>query len=136
MRTKISMIAKGKRYGTRHMTAGEPLSVRPAEGRLLKALGVATDAPAAALPPRVTARKSAPSPRAPAPAAAPLMQPLGRDEAPGASVPAEARGDDVAALRDQYERSTGKRADMRWGADRLREAISAGAAGNEQGDPE
>jgi hypothetical protein len=122
------------RYSTRRLRAGDVFEPTAAEGRLFAAIGHAKVAPA----PRAEPPPQAPNPAKAAPAPAPAPAPPA--PAPAAVVPAaapdvtredvRASAGDVAdpaleALRADYEAKTGRKADKRWGADRLRAAISA-----------
>ncbi len=46
------------------------------------------------------------------------------DGSPGGSLPADQRGDDVSALRAEYEALTGSTPDKRWGVPRLKSEIA------------
>lgn len=94
------MIATGPlRYGTRMLTAGDGLTVNGPTARLLEALGRAQ---------RGTSR--------------PQLD-HDRDGLAGGSVTAQ--GDDIAALRAEYQTKLGKRPFNGWDAATLREKIAA-----------
>jgi len=109
---------KSFRYGTRMLTAGDPVTMSGPQARLHGHLGNVGDGPAGAQP---RARKpAAPAPVAPAPAPAPAAP------APVATTPpADTAAVDQPTLRAAYEKKFGKKPFNGWPAATLIEKLAA-----------
>jgi hypothetical protein len=119
---KVHLIATGKKYGTRHMTAGAPMSVKPAEARVLKALGVAVDAPDGAA--KVKAKPKVEAKAEPKTD----LHPLDHEE--GGPTRQETT-DEMTALRAEYFEKIGRRPFPGWDAGELRRRMAEAAEATE-----
>lgn len=113
-----TVYSTGGRYGTRMLTAGEPMTLSGPAARAALALGRATEKPIAnvrEVEPRDGYRRYERSD----------LSHLDHDNdgKPGGSI--SATGDEIAALRAEYTAKFGKRPFNGWDAATLRERIAA-----------
>lgn len=111
------IVAKPLRYGTRHLVPGEEIDMKAKDARILlavKKVKPMTERAPVELPPIPPALASAVSKAAAEPSPPPPI--------------ADAPGEDMRALRDEYERVTGKKPFLGWGADELRARMESAAS--------